>query len=500
MEDRQTETASPRARESQAITAVGSATVAQEPVRVDVSVMVSAKPGEGRPTLAVSELPEEADTVDQSGTGKKNIHKRVMFEGMLRLPVTTNKKPSTGADVHTMDIPRPNRLLTRQSLFDVLVQGSYGVHPEHPEGLDKTTRIAHEVPVEDQDQRALMLRETTDITVFDEDKTEPQAIPSQESAESFMVSFNPFSPSVVEALLAESTHKKTRFGKRSMEDSVGILPNTPIVPDSEQADSEALDLSVIKLFGGEKGVVVPDDVPWLLPLEEKPDVGVLYVSPVEVSAQEELTPMDPPVAAEERPACTQAVVDASVATKQKQPQERPSPHVAQPSLDDAGPSVVRSAQEREKSVRQTLVPHHEEHLVRATMGECRLTESLPDDLNPSRVGCEVPVQSLGLGIAYALGDAVSLVVKSGKNVTKKVVGTRNKKPKPRKIPVSHASSELTVRMGGRVFHGVRGVFSGGRMVLHGGKDVVLGTAGCLVGMAESLTNTLLPSPKPLSQP
>ena len=115
----------------------------------------------------------------------------------------------------------------------------------------------------------------------------------------------------------------------------------------------------------------------------------------------------------------------------------------------------------------------------------------------------VPVQGLAIGVVYALGDAIGLVVKAGKSITVKVTNRENNRQPPRQITAQtttlrppRSPAELPAYMGGRVFHGIKGVVSGGGLILRGGKEVVVGSVGCLAGAAGHLTHELLAQRQP----
>lgn len=109
----------------------------------------------------------------------------------------------------------------------------------------------------------------------------------------------------------------------------------------------------------------------------------------------------------------------------------------------------------------------------------------------------VAVEGLGMGIANVLGDIVGGVV----SVSRRTPRNRSKQPVPaekktkldgtRADHYGLASQALTVRMGGRIVHGVRGVFAGSGAIINGGKDLILGTAGCVAGTVGSLTDAVL---------
>ena len=525
-------------------------------------------------------------------TDNKPRRKQIIFEHVLHLPFGGDGAEKMTEGEAMEEEPPPNRPLTRQSLFDTLVRGAYGMSQAMSEASPPIASEAAPAeppeappeapPAEPQDapeQRALVVRENTEMVACPKEETKPPAppeapipLPEPEGETLLVPDDEMFSVSVVEAMMASIKAKKTRLGKRSGENILtGVLPPTPLTgrggvslssqEDADHTPSEeenTLDLSLLDQLGWRQELAGQTEIPWLAsgpsaqgdpqakpmtqPRTAVVDVLEEYPAPEEGTLPEMAPPPEmagavvPHVpAAAQGPAVAQVPVAAQGPAVAQVPAAAQGPAVAQVPAAPQGPVVAQvPVAPQEPAVAQVPVARQgstvaqesasgalttgenthaqaakqtgsvasstlsqSDALVSVSISECKLTVSPPE------TGISVPVQTLSTGIAYALGDAVGLVVSTGKKVSTTLTsGARGVRAhrgslSPQPSGTSHAAPGLSARMGGRVVHGVKGVLSGSGMVLYGGKELVVGAVGCVAGTAGSLGHALFPDQKRL---
>lgn len=313
-----------------------SATLTQAPVKLDLSVVVTANAERERPMLAVAELPKEPSYEDGGMVVGRPVQKQVLFERVLRAPVASLVDTGTGVEPLAVEsspeaVPAPKKssILTRQTLFSGLLQNAYGLGPGDSEAR---SFILCEGSQEMPGDRSLVVRGKTEVTVFGHDKTyaekglaspsasasEPEPQPQRGSGSQPGIESEPevepedlvllpespvFTASVLETMLAQARSKKTGFTRRGGAAApLSVLPATPVFGQSRTTSPEgvatislndrfrAIDLSLVGRLGWGTSITVPEGVPWIASVDldhssdsQKPKLSRME-SPASVSA------------------------------------------------------------------------------------------------------------------------------------------------------------------------------------------------------------------------